>query len=133
MPSSAIGLRDQRVKVYELTDQGSDGFARPVYKWLYTRWGRLDDTAAAVRIAQQKLQLEIEAVCEFSSETECPVNGILVDELTGLPWMVRGIYGVRLLGRTVVGLDRITEEQYKTFVIYEGDSTLDGKHLVDPA
>lgn len=132
MPSSAIGLRDQRVRVYERTDQGTDGFPRPVFRLLYTRWGRLDDTAAATRIAQQKLQLQIDAVCEFSSETEVPPNGILKDG-DGIPWAVRGIYGVRQLRRTVVGLERIAEEKYRTFEVYEGNSTLDGVHMVDPA
>lgn len=130
---NATGLRDQRVMVYPRTEQGRDGRVRSVFRHDVTRWGRLDDSAAAVRFAQDRLQMRLDAICEFADEVSVPCPGILKEEQNGTCWWVRGTYSVRQLRRIVVGLERITVEQFATFDVFEGDTTLDGTHLVNPA
>ncbi len=130
--TSAIGLRDQRVRTYAKSDQGTDGVVRPVFTFANEYWGRIDESAAAVRFAQEKLQLKVDALAEFSDDVAIPVNGFLLDTLTGLHWWVRKIYNVRALHRLWVGLEAISEELVATFTIYEGASTLDGVHVIDP-
>lgn len=130
--SNAVGLRDQRVRLYTATDQGADGFVRMVYRFLYERWARLDESSASVRAAQAKLQLQLDALVEFDLAVEVPINGVLKTP-DGTMWWIRGINPVRQLQRVIVSAQRVTEELAKTFELYEGDSVLDGTHMVDPA
>lgn len=130
---NATGLRDMRVRMYSRTNQGLNGTTRSVFSYLRTRWGRLDDSSATVAYAQDRLRMKIDAVCEFADEVDVPDAGILKEELSGQCWWVRGVYGVRQLRRTIVGLDRITVEEFATFEVFEAAAVLDGTHLVDPA
>lgn len=130
---NATGLRDQRIALYERTEQGVDGRARSVYLLTVTRWGRLDDSSAAVKQAQERLQMQIDAVCEFADEVTVPCPGLLKNTVTGDCWWVRGVYGVRQLRRVIVGLSRISVEEFASFDIFEAAAVLDGTHLVDPA
>lgn len=130
---NATGLRDQRIRVYGRTNQGLNGAVRSVFNYQVTRWGRLDDSSATVAYAQDRLRMKLDAVCEFADEVSVPDAGLLKNEVTGECWWVRGVYGVRALRRVVVGLDRITVEEFETFQVYEADAVLDGSHLVDPA
>lgn len=130
---NATGLRDQRVSLYTRTGQGTDGRVRSVYLFSATRWGRLDDSAAAVRVAQDRLQMKVDAVCEFADEVTVPCPGLLKETVSGQSWWVRGVYGVRQLRRVIVGLDRISVDQFATFQVYEAADVADGTHLVDPA
>ncbi len=132
---NATGLRDQRVRIYSLTNQGTEGEVRSVFNFSMERWARLDDSAAAVRAAQDRLQMHLDAACEFGQDsgTVVPCPGILKNKLTGECWWVRGVYGVRNLRRVVVGLERVTVEEFATFQVFEDQDTKDGTHLVDPA
>ena len=130
--SNAVGLRDQRLRLYTMSEQGADGLARAVYTFLYERWGRLDESSAAVRAAQAKLQLKLDAAVEFDYSVDVPVNGVLKSP-DGTMWWIRGINSTRQLRRVLVGVERVTEELAATFQVVEGDSVLDGAHMVDPA
>lgn len=129
---NATGLRDQRLRCYSRTDQGTDGEVRSVFYFSMERWGRLDDSAAAVRAAQDRLQLHLDAACEFADDVTVPCPGIIKNKLTGECWWVRGTYGVRALRRVVVGLERVTVEEFATFEVFEAANVKDGTHLVDP-
>jgi hypothetical protein len=130
--TSAIGLRDQRLRLYARSNSGTDGVVRPVFTFTAEYWGRLDDSAAAVRLAQERLQLKVDAVAEFSDEVAPPVSGFLQDTSTGLFWWIRKFYTSRALHRVTVGLETITEEQVAQFQLFQGANPLDGVHVIDP-
>lgn len=130
--SNATGLRDTPIRLYERTNSGTDGFVRAVFSFTAWWWGRLDESSAGVRAAQEKVQQKLDAVATFSDEAIVPLAGIAKDDTTGLYWWIRGINPVRQTRSQIVGLERITEEQVATFTIYEGDSVLDGVHVVEP-
>lgn len=129
--SNATGLRDQMLRLYTRTNQGVRGNVRDVFVFSNQWWGRIDTMSSSVRNAQDKAQLRYDAQAQFADECAVPAQGILKDE-DGVIWWLRGVTAVRANRTILVGLDRIDEEKYKTFVLIEGDSTLDGVHLVDP-
>ena len=129
--SNATGLRDQMLRLYTRTNQGRRGNVRDTFVFANQWWGRIDTTSSNVRNAQDKAQLRYDAQAQFADECSVPAQGILKDE-DGTIWWLRGVTAVRINRTIVVGLDRIDEERSKTFVLIEGDSVLDGVHLVDP-
>lgn len=128
---NAVGLRDQMLRLYTRTDTGRRGNVRPTFVFSNQWWGRIDTLTSSVRNAQDKAQLKYDAQAQFADECTVPSNGVLKDE-DGIVWWLRGITPVRANRTILVGLDRIDEEQTKTFLFVEGDSVLDGVHLVDP-
>lgn len=129
--ANAVGLRDQMLRLYTRTNQGVRGNVRPVFTFAASWWGRIDTMTSNVRTAQDKTQLRYDAQAQFADECVVPSQGILKDE-SGTIWWLRGITAIRATRTILVGLDRIDEELRKTFVLTEGDSVLDGVHLVDP-
>jgi hypothetical protein len=129
---NAVGLRDQMLRLYARANAGAPGKVRPTFTFSAQWWGRLDVGSSTERGAQDKLQLRYDARAEFADECVVPPNGVLKDQ-DGVMWWIRGITAVRTNRAILVGLDRIDEEQAKTFTVYEGKSTLDGAHLIDPA
>lgn len=129
--SNATGLRDQMLRLYTRTNQGRRGVVRDTFVFANQWWGRIDTLTSSVRNAQDKAQLRYDAQAQFADECVVPAQGILKDE-SGTIWWLRGVTAVRANRTMLVGLDRIDEELSKTFVLIEGDSTLDGVHLVDP-
>ena len=129
--SSAVGLRDQMLRLYTRTNHGRRGNVRPTFVFSNQWWGRIDTLTSQVRNVQDKTQLKFDAQAQFADECSVPAQGILKDE-SGTIWWIRGITPVRITRTILVGLDRIDEELSKTFVLIEGDSVLDGVHLVDP-
>ena len=134
MPSSAsaVGLRDQMLRLYARSNVGARGNVRPTFTFSAQWWGRIDTLSSSVRAAQEKLQLKFDAQAQFADECVVPSNGILKDE-NGVIWWLRGVTAVRTTRVILVGLERIDEELSKTFVLLEGASVLDGVHLIDPA
>lgn len=128
--SSAVGLRDQPLRLYARSDSGTDGRTKPVFTFTAWWWGRLDESHVAVRAAQERLQMKVDAVAEFADEAVIPDKGVCKDP-DGTLWWIRGINSNRLLRRIIVGLDRITEEQVTTTTLYESASELDGVHVID--
>lgn len=133
MPSSAnaVGLRDQMLRLYARINRGTRGNVIPTFTFNAQWWGRIDTTISRVRTASEKQQVTYDAQAQFADECTVPPQGILKDE-TGTIWWLRGVVAVRATRTILVGLDRIDEELSKTFVLIEGDSLLDGVHLVDP-
>ncbi len=130
--SITVGLRDQRLRLYARSDSGTEGFVRAVFTFVAEWWGRLDESHVAVTIAQQRLQVKLDAVAVFSDEPTIPVNGVLKDTLTGQSWWIRGFNSSRQLRTTTVALERVTDDQFVTFRFTEGTtSAMDGTHLVD--
>lgn len=130
--ANAVGLRDQMLRLYTRSNTGTRGNVRPTFNFSAQWWGRVDTLTSSTRNATDKLQLKYDAQAQFADECVVPANGILKDE-TGTIWWLRGITAVRATRTILVGLDRIDEEQAKTFIINEGASVLDGVHLIDPA
>jgi hypothetical protein len=129
--SNATGLRDQMLRLYARSNTGAPGKVRPTFTFSAQWWGRIDTVGSSERGAQDKLQLKYDARAQFADECMVPPNGVLKDE-NGTMWWLRGITYVRTNRTILVALDRIDEEQVKTFVLIEGASVLDGVHLVDP-
>lgn len=130
---NATGLRDTPLRMYARSNNGSDGFVRSIFTYAAWWWGRVDETSVTVRANADKLQMKLDAVAEVADEAVVPVGGILKNDVSGDCWWIRGINPVRQTRRQVIGLERISEEQLATFTLYEGASTLDGVHLVEPA
>lgn len=130
--STAVGLRDQRLRFYARSDAGRDGNVRAVFSFVAPEaWGRLDESSSQVAVFAQRLQLKIDAVAEVADEITVPVHGICKDP-DGVLWWIRGINRVRQLRRVLIGVERVTEDVAVTTILYENASTLDGTHLVDP-
>jgi hypothetical protein len=129
--TNAVGLRDQPLRLYQRTEVGTDGYARAAFVFTAWYWGRIDENRAAVLAASERLQMKLDAVAEFADEATVPDKGVLVDP-DGYMWWIRGFNSIRLLRRIIVGVDRITEEEVSTFVLFESSETLDGVHLIDP-
>lgn len=128
---NATGLRDQQLKLYQRIDQGSEGLVKAAFLFTAWWWGRLDENRATVSQMEARLQQKLDATAEFADEAIIPDNGILVDGSDGRAWWIRGVNGIRLLRRVVVGLERITEEQFATFQTYDSASQLDGTHIIN--
>jgi hypothetical protein len=129
---TAVGLRDQRLRLYARVENGSDGFVRPVFSFSVERWGRIDEASVQTQALASQLKMKLDALVEFADETVVPVNGVMKDPY-GVMWWIRGANSNRMLRRVFVGVERVSDELYKTFVIYEANDVLDGSHLVDPS
>ena len=127
---NAVGLRDQRIRLYVRRDAGSDGMVKTVFQFDHERWGRLDESRASVSTMQGRLQMKLDAIVEFADEVVVPNNGVAV--VGNRAWWIRGINPVRQTRRVIVGLERIDDEAFTTFKVFDGNSTLDGTHLVNP-
>ncbi len=130
---TSIGLRDQLIPVFAPQNQGSDGVVSVTYVQTGEWWGRIDEGGAQVKALQERLQTKLDAIADFALEAVIPANGVLLDPDTGLAWWIRGVYAIRTLRVIRVGLDRIADELFATFQMYDGASKLDGTHLVTPA
>lgn len=137
--SSAIGLRDQRLRLYARTDQGTDGFVQSAFVLDSERWGRVDESSASSRVMQAKLGMKVDGMAEFADEVVVPAAGILVNAIdvesdgTVLAgWWIRSITTSRALRRAFVGLERISEDKFKEITFYDQANQLDGVPLVEP-
>jgi len=132
---NATGMRQQRLRLYAPTDRGSDGYVRPAYVFLVERWGSLNELKTATSLMQERLQTRLDAVCELADEVQIPINGIVIDATDptdSRAWWIRGANTLQRLRRTTVALERITDEQFRDFDVYDSPSSLDGVHLINP-
>jgi hypothetical protein len=125
-------LRNQRIAIYQRAEAGSDGFQRPVYSYLYTLWGRLDDARDAQVVAsapQAHTEYRDRVKATFNYTAVIPEDGIMLfaDEI----YFIRGILKRRQLWRTDVDGERVSAQQFAEFTLFEGASVADGAHLVD--
>lgn len=130
--TKAPGLLDQRLRFYEYRNAGSDGFVRPVYDFLYERWGRVDvrdDQQTVPSAPQAHLEYRASVIGTVADYVVVPPAGIIKHD--GILYWVRGWYEVRLLRCNQITLEAINPTEYATFILREGSSVLDGVHLVD--
>ncbi len=129
---NAVGLRDQRISLYERRDDADDdgGYSQAVFYLASTRWGRLDSSNAAISEMQRRLGQKVDAVAEFSDEATIPLNGVAVNVGTNEAWWIRGSYDSRMLRRVHVALDRVTDEQFRGFTLYPPDNFVHGVPVV---
>lgn len=130
----APGTLDQRLRFYARTEAGADGFIRPVYVFSVERWGRVDVTSEQAQVPlspQAHVEHRAAVVATIADGITVDPNG-LVKVGTAL-YFVRGVVRIRQLRCQRITLEAIDPTAYATFVLVEGQSVLDGLHLVDPA
>jgi hypothetical protein len=129
--STAIGLRDQRLRLYERREEGSDGFSRPVFYFSGEWWGRIDTISAMTReiAGAGAFAQGVTMAALFSDEINVPINGVLrhEDDI----YFVTSVYKARLLRRIVVALEALTREQVQVLKLYDTE-VADGTHIVEP-
>lgn len=129
--STAIGLRDQRLRLYERREEGADGFSRPVFYFVGEWWGRIDVANAGTRaLADGNAMVSgVALVALFSDEVPVPKSGVLRngDDM----YFINGVQPVRALRRVIVTLDALTPEQMQLLKTYDVEPSL-GTHVVDP-
>lgn len=131
----APGLLDQRVRCYTRTEEGADGFARPVYVYSGEWWGRIDATSDRQTVPlspQAHVEGRTDAVAFVADYVDVDPFGILrIDNLDPL-YFVRGVVLNRALRLKRVTLEAIDPTQYGQFTLYEDEEVVDGYHLVAP-
>jgi hypothetical protein len=129
----APGTLDQRLRFYTRTDAGADGFIRPVYVFTAERWGRVDATSERAQVPlspQAHVEHRTDAVATIAEGIAVDPNG-LVKLGTDL-YFVRGVVRIRQLRCQRLALEAVDPTAFATFILVEGQSVLDGLHLVDP-
>lgn len=132
--ASGVGLRDQRLRVYAHSDAGEDGFARPIFTYQNTYWGRLDIVTSAEQIAppaQQHADYRFKVKATFDYRATIPEKGLI--KINDEVYFIRGVVPIRALWRKEVALERVSTDAFATFELFEGEDVNDGLHLVDPA
>jgi hypothetical protein len=129
--STAIGLRDQRLRLYERREEGSDGFSRPVFYFSGEWWGRIDTVSAMTRelSGAGAFVHGVTMAALFSDEITVPINGVLRDGED--IYFITSVYKARLLRRIIVGLEALTHEQVQVLQLYDVDP-VNGTHIVEP-
>lgn len=130
------GLLDQRLRFFARTENGADGFARPVYSFTGEYWGRIDATADNQTIAQSpQAHMDTRTTLTATVAEYVPIDPFGLVKILGgdALFFVRGVVRIRHLRSVRVSLDAIDPTEFATFELYEGEDTLDGYHLVLPA
>ena len=129
----APGLLDQRLGFYTRSDDGADGFVRPVYTKTGTWWGRLDVTSNTFTVAgapQGHTDSRTTAVATVAEYVPVDPFGLVKIEGGSVLYFVRGVYQVRQMQATQLMLEEVDPTTYAEFVGYEGIAVEDGVHLV---
>lgn len=113
--SNATGLRNQRISLYARSDVGVDGFVRPAFAFTIERWGLINDASVYSRITDEKVQMKVDAICEFDIATTVPIAGVMTETGSGVYWWIRYVDPQPRTRRVVVGIDRISEEEADVF------------------
>lgn len=129
---SGAGFRNQRLRLYRRVNQGSDGMIRPTFVFVAERWGRLEELRANVTHQFDRNQMTTGGAAEFADEVDVPIAGIIVNARNKRAWWVRGVTNATSVRRKLVQLDRISDEEFATLVMYDSESQMDGTHLVNP-
>jgi len=130
--SNAIGLRDQRVSVYGQRNDGKNGYSSPYWQYLYALWARLDvvsEQQQAGTPPQAHTQYLEQVKVTFAYTAIIPRDSLL--KLGDAIYFVRGVVRQRFTWTTTVRCERIPEEQFASYLMYNGDDTSDGVHLVE--
>ena len=130
----APGLLDRRLRVYAKTEAGADGFSRPLWVFVFERWGRLDVTSNALEIVstQSNREQAIGAKVTFADGVTVPAEAVIRDtaDSGGLLWLVTGAVRVRQTRTVSVSVVSIAGS-VTSYPTMESVEVLDGVHLIE--
>jgi hypothetical protein len=130
----APGLLDRRLRVYGRTEAGADGFTRPLWVFLFERWGRLDAVSDTLEIVstQSHREQNVGARVTFADGITVPPEAIIRDtaDNPNALWLVTGVVKARQTRTIRVSVVSVadTATAYPTM---ESVEVLDGVHLVE--
>lgn len=130
----APGLLDQRLGFYTRSEDGADGFQRPLYTKVGVYWGRIDQTANAFTVAgapQGHTDSRTTAVATVADYVPVDPFGVVKIEGASVIYFVRGVYPVRQMACKQVALEEVDPTAYAVFIGSDPDAVADGVHLVD--
>lgn len=130
----APGLLDRRLRVYAKTEAGADGFTRPLWVFLFERWGRLDVTSNALEIVstQSNREQNVMGKATFADGVTVPAEAVIRDttDSGGLLWLVTGTVRARQTRTNSVMVVAITDS-VTAYPTMESAEVLDGLHLIE--
>lgn len=129
----APGLLDQRLRFYSRSDDGADGFQRPLYTYEATYWGRLDQTTNAFTVAgapQAHTDSRTTAVATVAEYVPVSKYGVVRLEGGSVIYFIRSVYPVRQMACQQIVLEEVDPTAYAEFVGSDPDAVADGVHLV---
>lgn len=132
----APGLLDQRLSFYTRSDDGADGFQRPLYTKVGTYWGRIDATANQFTVAgAPQGHTDSRSTLTATVADYVPVDpfGVVKIEGGSVIYFVRGVIAVRQMMGKQLTLEEVDPTAYAEFIASDPDAVADGVHLVDPA
>lgn len=75
----SVGLRNQRGRIYNYSDAGSDGFVNSTYTFAVERWCRYEPTVTREQTLGGKADQQLDGIVAFSQEvTEIGINSLIV-------------------------------------------------------
>lgn len=130
----APGLLDRRLRVYAKTEAGADGFSRPLWVFVFERWGRLDVTSNGLEIVstQSNREQNVAAKVTFADGVTVPAEAVIRDtaDSGGLLWLVTGAVRVRQT-RTIRVMVVLIADSVTAYPTMEAAEVLDGVHLIE--
>lgn len=132
----APGLLDQRLSFYTRSDDGADGFQRPLYTKVGTYWGRIDAAANQFTVAgAPQGHTDSRSTLTATVADYVPVDpfGVVKIEGGSVIYFVRGVIAVRQMMGKQLTLEEVDPTAYAEFIASDPDAVADGVHLVDPA
>lgn len=132
----APGLLDQRLGFYTRSNDGADGFVRPVYTKIGTYWGRLDLTANTFTVAgapQSHTDSRTAAMATVSADIDVDPFGLVKLDGGTVLYFIRGVYEVRQVRCKQLTLEEVDPTTYAEFIGSDPDAVADGVHLILPA
>jgi hypothetical protein len=129
----APGLLDQRLGFYSRSDDGADGFVRPVYTRTGVYWGRLDNTANTYNVAgspESHTDSRTTAVATVAEYVPVDPFGIVKEEGASIIYFVRGVVAVRHMACKQLQLQEVDPTAFAVFIADDPNAVTDGVHLV---
>jgi hypothetical protein len=132
----APGLLDRRIGFYTRSDDGADGFQRPLYTKTGVYWGRIDATANAFTVAgapQGHTDSRTTLMATVADYVPVDPFGVVKEEGASVIYFVRSVVPVRQLMCKQLMLEEVDPTAYAEFIASDPDAVADGVHLVDAA
>jgi len=129
----APGLLDQRLGFYTRSDDGADGFQRPVYTRSGIFWGRIDATANQFTVAgAPQSHIDSRTTLTATVADYVPVDPFGVVKIEGdtVIYFVRSVVEVRQMRCQQVTLEAVDPTAFAAFVLYDPVDVTDGVHLL---
>jgi hypothetical protein len=132
----APGLLDQRISFYTRSDDGADGFQRPLYTKAGTYWGRIDAVSNAFTVAgAPQGHTDSRTTLTATVADYVPVDpfGVVKIEGATVIYFVRSVVEVRQMRCKQLALEEVDPTAWAEFIASDPDAVADGVHLVDAA